>query len=134
MMKTYKGSCHCGAMKYEADIDLAQGTGRCNCTYCLKTRAWAATIKPTHFRLTSDSARGVAYRGHSQAPVKFHCGNCGVHTHAEGDAEYMGGAFVQIFVATLDDASSDDLMNGPIRYSDGLNNNWTNPPSDIRHL
>ena len=134
MKKTYKGSCHCGAMMYEADIDLDQGTGRCNCTYCLKTRAWAATIKPTHFRLTSDSARGVAYRGHSQAPVKFHCGNCGVHTHAEGDAEYVGGAFVQIFVATLDDASSDDLMNGPIRYSDGRNNNWTNPPSDIRHL
>jgi len=134
MMKTYKGSCHCGAIRYEADIDLAKGAGKCNCTYCLKARAWAVAIKPSEFRLAPGSAPGIAYHKHPQAPLKYHCGVCGVHTHATGDADYMGGAFVQVFVATLDDATPDELLSGPVRYSDGRHNDWMQPPSDIRHL
>jgi hypothetical protein len=46
----------------------------------------------------------------------------------------MGGAFVCVFVATLDDVSPDELLSGPMRFSDGLHNNWMNAPEDVRYL
>jgi hypothetical protein len=132
-LKTYHGSCHCGALRYEADIDLAAGTGKCNCTYCLKARAWKAFLKPAAFRLTGED-RAAAYRKHEQAPLKFHCPACGVHTHERGEADYMGGAFVGVFIATLDDASPEELAAAPVRYSDGAHNAWQNAPAVTSYL
>lgn len=36
--RTYRGSCHCGAVKFEARMDLAGGDGK-YCTFGTKTRS-----------------------------------------------------------------------------------------------
>jgi hypothetical protein len=132
--KTYKGSCHCGAIQFEADLDLAAGTSRCNCTYCLKTRAWSAFLKPNGFRLLKGADHIISYHGHEQAPTKFHCKTCGVRTHGSGSGDYMGGDFVAVFVNSLDDASPEELAAAPVRYSDGRDNNWQYAPRETTYL
>jgi hypothetical protein len=133
-IKTYKGSCHCDSITYEADIDLAQGTGKCNCTFCMKVRSWKAFVKPTSFRLLSGSDDAIGYRKHPQASLKYFCRTCGVRTHELGSADYMGGDFVGVFVATLNNVDPKELAAAPVRYSDGRNNNWQNPPDYTDHL
>ena len=134
MKRTYTGSCHCGAVRYEADIDFTRGMSECNCTFCTKTRAWKAFVKPPSFRVLSGSDNIKGYHKHPLASLKYFCDVCGVRTHEVGGAEYMGGDFVGILVPTLDDAEAEELITAAVRYADGRRDNWQNPPAETRHL
>jgi hypothetical protein len=132
--RSYRGSCHCGAIAYESDIDLTHGTGKCNCSFCMKTRAWKAFVRPDAFCLLGGEDQLTSYRKHPQAPIKHFCRTCGVYTHETGNADHMGGDFVGIFLASLDDAEDAELTAAPVRYSDGRNNAWQNVPSETAYL
>ena len=134
MKRTYHGSCHCGRVRFEADIDLDAGTGRCNCSICAKQRAWSTTIKPQDFRLVSGKDDLGDYQFASKQGHHRFCKVCGIRTFGEGDVKEIGGAFVSINIACLDDVSPEELGRLPIRYMDGRHDNWFEPPKVTSYL
>lgn len=137
MNRTYHGSCRCGAITFEADIDLARGTARCNCAYCRKVRNWSARLtEPTALRVTKGEARVSEWASEWPGGRIAHgfCPVCGITLFSRGDIPEAGGDFVSVQVAALDDAAPEELIAAPIRYSDGAHDNWTHPPAETRHL
>ena len=134
MLKTYHGSCHCGAVRFEADIDFAQGTNKCNCTICTKTRNWNVLIKPDAFRLLAGADALSDYQFGTKAGHHLFCKHCGVRSFERGHLEQIGGDYVSVKVMALDDADVADILAAPVRFANGRDNAWWNPPAETRHL
>jgi hypothetical protein len=63
------------------------------------------------------------------------CKHCGVSPYGYVDAaEWNDGAYVSVNVACLDNLDPNELMAAPIKYMDGLHDNWWGEPAETRHL
>jgi hypothetical protein len=134
MQKTYQGSCHCGAVRFEADIDLSQGTSKCNCSICSKSRAWEAIIKPDAFRLLAGQEALSDYQFSSMSSHNYFCRHCGVRAFVKGYVEEIGGDFISVHVMTLDGVDPQELIDAPLTFMDGRADSWWTVPAQTRHL
>jgi hypothetical protein len=141
MLKTYHGSCHCGAVRYEADMDLVQGASKCNCSICAKTRNWGIGIKPNAFRLIMISGaddlsdyqpqRLSTWQKLRASPALPSLRPPAVH------ARLCRGNGRRLCVNQAGDAGRCDAGRadrGAGQYFSGRDNDWWNTPAETRHL
>jgi len=119
------GSCHCGAVKFEASVDLSKGVSRCNCSICAKVAQAGASIKPSQFKLLSGESDLGSYAWGGKISTRYFCKHCGIHVFGRGFLEVLGGDFVSVNFNTLDDV---DVMELPLTHWDGRHNNWMAGP------
>lgn len=135
MLKTYSGSCHCGAVRFEADVDISAGTKKCNCSLCTKMRLWSVQIRPEAFRLIAGEAELTDYRGRNQVAHHVFCRHCGVRGFEWVDMPNMTGhRYFNVSINCLDGVDIDELMAAPVSYADGRNDDWGATPAETRHL
>jgi hypothetical protein len=115
----YAGGCHCGAVRFEVELDALAGS-RCNCTICTKTNTCNAIVKPAKFRLLT-SADAMTHYGRSEVAGRLFCSTCGVQCFGRGHLAELGGDFVSVNLQTFDDVEINDVK---IVYWDGRHNNW----------
>lgn len=131
--KTYRGSCHCGTVRFEADMDLAQGTFRCNCSMCFKSRAWLAPVSAASFRLLAGKESLRDYQFNKKVIHHEFCTKCGIRPFSQA-VDPKGNPMFAVRVNCLDDVDPQELIAAPVRYFDMRHDNMKTPPDETRHL
>ena len=84
----YKGSCHCGNMKFEVEGELTQVVS-CNCSICARKGALLWSVPRNQLRLLGSGAGVGSYSFNTNTIAHRFCQTCGMHPYAEDSG---GGA------------------------------------------
>jgi hypothetical protein len=107
--RTYKGSCHCGAVHYQVTTDLGNLMD-CNCSRC-KRLGWIMQPVPgEQFVLEGGADNLSPYRFNTDRIDHSFCSTCGIESFARGQ-DQDGKETVMINVNCLEDAPAIDRAN-----------------------
>ena len=130
----HAGGCHCERVRFEVlappDLDVLD----CNCSMCSRSAYLHLIVGAAEFRLLSGAADLTEYSFGTGAAKHRFCRHCGVKSFGRGNVPEIGGAYVSVNVACLDDATLEELSTAPVRYMDGRHNNWFEVPAEVRYL
>ena len=77
-MVTISGGCHCGAVRFEAEVGATPEVHDCNCSICAKAGFLHLFVPHGDFRLLTDGAALSSYRFGTGAADHLFCRTCGI--------------------------------------------------------
>ena len=79
---TLNGSCHCGAVRFTAELPFGLASARrCTCSICRMRGAVAVTSTHPGFRITEGADKLATYRFNTMIAEHHFCTVCGIYTH-----------------------------------------------------
>lgn len=78
-MSRYFGSCHCGAVAFQVDADIAEVT-TCDCSLCAKRGTVMAKVHEAALTVLDGQAALTLYRWNTGVAKHYFCQTCGVYT------------------------------------------------------
>jgi hypothetical protein len=82
-MAAVTGSCHCGTVQFEAEVDTSSGL-ECNCSYCAKAAPLLAFTSADQFRQTAGEDSLTDYRFNKRNIAHLFCATCGISAFGRG--------------------------------------------------
>lgn len=76
-MQTYRGSCHCGRIRFEADLELDH-VRVCDCSICRKRGALLHRVEARNLRVATSLDEATLYQWHTRTAKDYFCPVCGV--------------------------------------------------------
>jgi hypothetical protein len=100
-VEKHKGPCHCGAVRYEAEVDLGH-TITCNCSICQKRGSLLTFTPVDKFTLLQGEDAQTVYHFNKHVIDHLFCKTCGILSYARGRTP-DGRQMIAINVRCLDD-------------------------------
>jgi hypothetical protein len=75
---TVRGGCHCGAIRFVAEVEAQPKVLDCNCSICVKTGFRHLIVPHDKFRLEQGAEALTSYRFGTGAAEHLFCRICGV--------------------------------------------------------
>ncbi len=80
-MKTHRGGCHCGAIRFEIDAPAVLEAARCNCSICNMTGFLHLFVSQKNFRLLQGEDSIKTYTFNTGVAQHHFCRHCGVKSY-----------------------------------------------------
>lgn len=107
-VETHKGGCHCGAVRYEAKVDLGAPVISCNCSMCGRSGTFLTFVPAAQFTLLSGESSLTDYLFNKEKIHHLFCKVCGIKSFARG-TNRDGSPMVAINTRCLDDVDLEAL-------------------------
>jgi len=120
------GGCHCGAVRFEAQIPDQVEASDCNCSICAKTGFVHIIVPESRFRIMQGADRLASCAFNTGVAQHLFCATCGIKSFYRPRSNPDGWS---VNARCLDDVEALDIR---IKPFDGRN--WEAHAADLAHL
>ncbi|MEP7209312.1 MAG: GFA family protein [Alphaproteobacteria bacterium] len=77
-MSLYHGSCHCGALRFTVDAEIAD-LYTCDCSLCRRRGATMTSVHESRLKITSGEDKLTLYQWNARIARHYFCVVCGIY-------------------------------------------------------